>query len=183
MPDTLVNASEVDMHSRQDVRPIPDPTYLTNQAVNAAVSLMRREADAQKEYCRSQLEGAVQVMEFRFSAIAMQLTERDMRFQIGRDDGKAAIESALAAQKQLVDEQNKSNSVAVAKAEAATTKQIDQIYLLITTMKAAVDDQLNDAKGRVTAIEAHGSGIKDGWGYLVGLIGVVVAFVALFWKH
>src|SRR4030095_3859037 len=79
-----------------------------------------------------------------------------------------------------VGEQNKSSALAIAKSEAATTKQIDQLSVLIQTMTKAFDDKISDLKDRFNRLEGHGTGISAAWGYLVGAVavfGAIMAFV------
>lgn len=90
-----------------------------------------------------------------------------------------AVDAALSAQKESVAEQNKSNALAIAKSEAAFTKQIDQIIQMIGANAKVTDDKFEDLKTRVTLTEGRSKGIGDGWGYLVGGIGLVVAVLTL----
>jgi hypothetical protein len=57
-----------------------------------------------------------------------------------------------------VGEQNKSSALAIAKSEASTVKQIDQMGLPITTQAKAVDDKFSDVKDRLTRIEGRDVG-------------------------
>lgn len=73
-----------------------------------------------------------------------------------------AILAALQAQKEAVAEQSKSNAMAIAKSEAAFTKQID-----------GLGDRLGDVKDRVTVIEGKSQGGAALWALMVG--GILVA--------
>lgn len=137
----------------------------------------------------------------KFESIQTQFEERDTRTEQTSRDSKVAVDAALQAAKEAVGEQNKSSALAIAKSEAATTKQIDQIQVLIATMQKGLDDKfgtlqkgmddkINDLKDRIgvieknglngiTRIESHSKGLSDGWGYIVGAGGVVVALIAI----
>lgn len=115
----------------------------------------------------------------KFVSIQTQFRERDTRAEQTAKDNKTSIDAALQAAKEAVSEQNKSNTLAIDKSEAAFTKQIDQIGTLIATTKEAIDGQINDMKTRLTTIESHGSGVKDGFGYIVGGVGLLVGVLSV----
>ena len=91
----------------------------------------------------------------KFASIQNQFTERDTRTEQTSRDSKVAVDAALQAAKEAVGEQNKSNALAIAKSEAAFTKQIDQISTLIQTTVKGVDDKIDDIKTRLTLIEGN----------------------------
>jgi hypothetical protein len=71
------------------------------------------------------IDEVVARFEERFKATENQFKERDTRSDQSLREGKIAVDAAFAAQKEAVSEQNKSSTAAIAKSEAATTKQID----------------------------------------------------------
>jgi hypothetical protein len=111
----------------------------------------------------------------KFSSIQTQFKERDVRTEQSSKDSKVAVDAALQAAKEAVGEQNKSSALAISKSEASTTKQIDQLSVLIGQQQKGFDDKINDVKDRLTRAEGMKSGMKDGWGYLVAGIGVALA--------
>jgi hypothetical protein len=98
------------------------------------------------------------VHEEKFISIQVQFRERDVRTEQSSKDSKVAVDAALQAAKEAVGEQNKSSALAIAKSEASTVKQIDQMGLLITTQAKAVDDKFSDVKDRLTRIEGKDTG-------------------------
>jgi tetrahydromethanopterin S-methyltransferase subunit B len=66
-----------------------------------------------------------------------------------------ASDSIIAAAKEAVGEQNKSSALAIAKSEAATTKQIDQVGSQLTVAAASLTDKIDDTKERIGSIEAR----------------------------
>ena len=116
----------------------------------------------------------------RFSSIQTQFKERDVRAEQTSKDSKVAVDAALQAAKEAVGEQNKSSALAIAKSEASTVKQIDQQAVLITAMSKSFDDKIDDLKERLTRAEGKGTGLNQGWGYLVAAIGVIGVLVAIF---
>lgn len=125
--------------------------------------------------------------------IERQFAERDTRTEQTSKDSKVAVDAALQAAKEAVAEQNKSNSLAMSKSENAFTKQIDQIGLLITTTAKGTDDKIDDIKTRLNSLESRtnaeagrAKGMGEGWGYIAGFIGLLLAagtFIMLLMNH
>lgn len=165
--------------------PVPDPTLMTTQQlqreVGAAREVMQSRIDALKDIVVRNAETlAKQPGDFdqkiaflaklydeKFGSIATRFIDRDVRSDHTRLSTEAAIVSArqaieaamLSAKEQNI-EQNKANSVAVAKSEAATIKQIDQQGTIIATTTKALDDKISDVKERLTLIEGTMSGVS-----------------------
>ena len=187
----------------KELLPRPDPTVLTTQQLLREVSSVREILEARlngMDKAITLLQAAVDrsptipqvYAEFteKFNSINIQFIQRDVRFEQTRIDSKLAIDAALQAAKEAVEEQNRSSSVAVAKSEAATTKQMDSIVEMIQTNTKSLDDKINDLKDRlaVTAssvvenqrgIIQHAKGFSDGWGYIAGFIGIIVAIISV----
>lgn len=122
----------------------------------------------------------------KFLSIETQFRERDTRTEQTSRDSKVAVDAALQAAKEAVGEQNKSNGLAIAKSEASTTKQIDGILTLIATTTKAQDDKITDlkdrlqlAENRATGMMQHSKGLADGWGYIVGALGLLIGIWAI----
>jgi hypothetical protein len=105
-----------------------------------------------------------------------------------------AVDAALAAQKEAITAALAAADRAVAKAESASEKRFegvnefrstlsDQQRTLISRSEVEVMNRgLNEKIGQLTkqmdALHAERMGIKGGWGYAVGVIGLV----ALLWR-
>jgi hypothetical protein len=195
----------------------PDPTLLTTQAVDKAVTsfkedlvtrfsamseatkLVREQHDrlvadvpiqlekslrSMREFLTSEMAVIQQsiialdlVSKEKFLGIAIQFEERDKRTeQLSQTQKEAtnalslasstAVAAALQAQKESAGAQNESNAAAVAKSEAAFTKQIDQITVLITAIQKSQDDKMNDIKSQLTIV---GSRLDRGEGNITGI--------------
>ena len=112
--------------------------------------------------------------EEKFKSIATQFTERDIRTEQTARDSKVAVDAALQAQKEATGLQNESNNASISKSEAAFTKQIDQIGVIINTTTKGTDEKIEDIKTRITQIEGRSSGHNETWGYVVGAVGLMI---------
>jgi hypothetical protein len=123
------------------------------------------------------MEEKFRTVQGQFALIATQFDERDTRVDQTAKASKEALDAALQAAKEAVGEQNKSNSVSIAKSEAATNKQIDQLNAQITQSTKASDDKFTDLKERIARIESRGDGVGAMWGWVatgaVALVSVV----------
>jgi hypothetical protein len=195
------------------VTPVPDPTVLTTQqllreistsrevvethlngvvrmfetridAMDKAIQLLQTSTDKFSPAIVSSFKQLQELHEEKFSSIKTQFLERDTRTEQTSRDSKVAVDAALQAAKEAVSENNKAFSAAVAKSEASTLKQIDQITITSTTMAAGLNDKLDsmarsvnekidDVKDRLTQIESRSKGGIETWGFIAGLIGLM----------
>ncbi len=168
--------------------PDPDPTMLTTAQLDRAINglrdlltaerlgqreifttrlddmdrakdLLREKIDAMPDEFEKLVAGLRTLHDEKFRSIQVQFAERDVRTEQSAKDSKVAVDAALQAAKEAVGEQNKSSSLAIAKSETATTKQIDQLGVLISTTAKGVDDKIDDIKQRLTTIEGRANGV------------------------
>src|SRR6185312_11308004 len=130
---------------KQAMIPSPDPTKLTTDAVDKAKSEL-------KELFDVKLNGFRELITEKFA---------------GRD---TALAAALKAAQELVKQQNDSNTVAIDKAAAAFTKQVDSL-----------DEKINDLKERIS--ELAGRNWATVGAYIVGAIGIAALIVAAVIRH
>ena len=203
MPMTPVNPADP-----QGSTPVPDPTLLTSQALSVAVDslkeLMRAEIhgravlvdyrfeaherasellqkimDAQPGISEKLLGNLRTLHEEKFMSIQTQFQERDTRTEQTSRDSKVAVDAALQAAKEAVGEQNKSSALAIAKSEAATTKQIDQMGTLVGSTTAGLNDKIDDIKDRITRIEGTTLGHREGFTTTTAIVGIAIALTGL----
>jgi Fe2+ transport system protein B len=115
----------------------------------------------------------------QFEGIQLQFIERDTRTEKSAEDSKIAVDAALQAAKEAVGKQQESNSLAIAKSETATTKQIDQINLNVQSINAALNDKIDDVRTRLTTIDGRGQGAFGAWGVLVAVVAAAVGLGGL----
>ncbi len=185
--------------------PVPDPTVLTTQQLGLSVSALREFIATTRELLETRLDAMdtatrlnkeqmnniprlidEKLTQFKdltlekFHSIETQFKERDTRTEQSSKDSKVAVDAALQAAKEAVGEQNKSSALAIAKSEASTNKQLDQIGTLINSTNKALDEKINDLKGRLDRGEGQQfqkSNDKDQHNWVVGL--VVTCILAL----
>jgi hypothetical protein len=145
-----------------------------------AIELLQATADKFPARMDEKIESLRGVHNEKFESIQKQFIERDVRTDQTSRDSKVAVDAALQAAKEAVAEQNRSSALAIAKSEASTVKQIDQMGLLIQTGNKAVDDKFDDIKERLTRIEGKGEGGHQAWGYVIGAFGLLLTLVTLF---
>lgn len=189
---------------------VPDPTPLTTQALFREIAALKElfetrlaamdkgilllQAFADKQPTTSTVAQSVEALaglhDEKFSSIATQFKERDIRTEQSAKDSKVAVDAALQAAKEAVGEQNKSNATAMSKSEAAFTKLIDQMSLSIQQLTKAIDDKIGDIKDRLTTIEGRtvvtGEVRKDGrdnMSLIIAAVAVAIAIGVAFLKN
>lgn len=155
----------------------PDPTILTTQqtlrenawlrevietrvaAIDKAILLLQSFADRTPTTMDVQHQTLAlrEVMMEKFSGIKTQLEDRDSQTEKAARDVKSAVDAALSAAKEAVGEQNKSNTLSIAKSEDGFTKQLDALNEMIKNTSKGVDDKISDIKDRITSIESKTS--------------------------
>ena len=173
--------------------PVPDPTELTDRAIAKAIDRMTAYIDGKIEVIEAQTEArnaelkanlrerdqlVASLREFLMAKITAgdDLTEEKFaameRQRIEQKiDTKAAVDAALIAQKEAVKEQTTASERAIAKSEAATTKQLEQQALTVSTVTDVLRRSIDEIKERMTEENRSlRSGIQD-----VGQIGNALA--------
>ena len=126
--------------------------------MDKAVDLLQILSDKVMEKVDEKIHSLKDIHEEKFGSIQLQFRERDVRTEQSSKDSKVAVDAALQAAKEAVGEQNKSSALAIAKSEASTIKQIDQMTLMIQVSNKGVDDKFDDVKERLTRIEGKNEG-------------------------
>lgn len=184
---TLPNQQQ---QSSGDVRPIPDPTILTMQALERSLSSLKEvvftRLNAIDEATRilatradrvpSDVDVAVNHLKElhveKFGSIATQFLERDTRTEQLAAAGQLAIKDALQAAKE-----------AVQKSEGNTIKLLDLLAQQIDDLKGRVGAVENQRLGQINerSTQQNDSGLMISViSGIVGMIGCVVAIGALF---
>jgi len=155
-----------------------DPTVLTTQQLDKGLENLRQLFEARLVGISKEVGSISSIKELQArheerlhsvdERMQLQFEERDVRTEQMSRDSKVAVDAALQAAKEAVSEQNKSNEKAILKSEAATTKQIDAISVLISTMTKATEDKINDLKERLDEKKGRSKGVTDFAGWIFG---------------
>lgn len=186
-----------DYENGMETVPRPDPTVLTTamlqreiatsrevietrlDGMDKAIELLQRTTDKFPQHIVEAVDRLQELHTEKFKSIATQFVERDTRTEQTSRDSKVAVDAALQAAKEAVGEQNKSSALAIAKSEAATTKQIDQIGQMIAATNNAMNDKIDDIKTRLTTIESYKKGGYEGMGSVGSIVMGVAAVIAV----
>jgi hypothetical protein len=137
---------------------------------------IRPETDAQIEHLRLQGERVVehlrqlhevkfeelgQRVDVRFDAIDQRFLERDIRTEQAALASKQALDAALQAAKELVQQQNEAASAAAAVMIANFTKLIDQLGIRLESIQKTYDDRLLEIKERIDRGEGSHQGAVE----------------------
>ncbi len=148
-----------------DSRPTPDPTSLTTEQLDKAVKGLRELLD-------SKIDGVTAVVEEKFDKMTLQFDLVERQRVEAKTDTKTAVDAALSAQKEAVREQTIASERAIAKSEASTSKQLDQISEVLT-------GGLSDLKERVGRIENMKAGGQQAYAGIYMLAGFIVLVLAI----
>jgi hypothetical protein len=153
-------------------RPVPDPTVLTTQQ-------LYREIEATREMAETLIDGLREILDEKFSSIDRQLQLVEQQRVEQKQDTKAAVDAALTAQKEAVKEQTTASERAIAKSEASTTKQLEQLATTFNTANKALDDKYDDLRDRITSTEAVKQGGRETVSGLYAAAGLIVAVLSI----
>ena len=148
-----------------------------------ALTRVPTDVDKQISHTREVVNERFATMVEKFASISLQFQERDTRTEQTSKDSKVAVDAALQAAKEAVGEQNKSSALAIAKSEASTTKQIEQITTNIGSINENLNDKIEDVKARVSTLATkdniRGEGADDNRANLAIVISVITGVVTM----
>lgn len=134
-----------------------------------------REMAALREWLLGRIENVRDVGLEKFAGIETRFIERDTRTEQAAQENRISLAAALAAQKEAVGEQNKANTAAITKSEAATVKQIDAVVSALDAAKVALDDKISDIKTRLDRGEGGTASTQQARTQSNWSVGVIVA--------
>lgn len=110
-------------------------------------------------------------------AMNTRFEERDVRGRASETAASTAIAAALAALKEMIALQNTANAAAISKSEVGTTKEIDNIKLILANSAKTTDDKIADMRTNRRQDTGNVVGIVLGVAGLVGLVVTLLSFV------
>lgn len=135
---------------------------------------------ATREIMMAQLEIVRAVGDERFAAVAVQFGERDIRTEKAAQEARISLDAALAAAKEAVGEQNKSNTLAIDKSDRNTKEKIDSLVIQISTSIDSLNDKILELRRAVDRSEGKSQGGAAIWAGAIGVAIVVVAVIGLY---
>src|SRR6185437_5456113 len=150
--------------------PVPDPTLLTTENLRREILGLRELVETKIEALKELTFEKLAKVEQEFDLVERQSVEQNK-------DTKDAVDAALTAQKEAVKEQTTASERAIAKSEAGTNKQLEQLADNFNTTFRGITTTIDDLKDRVRGIEATRVGGQQTTSSIVGIIGVIAAIV------
>jgi len=167
-----------------DKRPVPDPTSLTTAALYREISQLRESMEHLIQALRELVEHEIHALEkltyARFDRIDQQLGSAERLRIEQKVDTKVAVDAALTSAKELVAQQTAAQQEAIAKSEAATSKQLEQLSATFTTAIGGASDTISDLKERVGRIESVKVGGQEKTAAIYAFAAFVLVLLTIF---
>lgn len=144
-----------------DLKPRPDPTLLTTEALMREVQALRRDLAAIREFVLSEIGHVKELSTTMFEAVQREFEGIAARTAEQKSDTSKALDAALLSARDAVQLQTEAFAIATAKSESSTTKQIDALGLSVDRLGAQLDDKINDVKDRLNRVEAKKEGADE----------------------
>jgi hypothetical protein len=172
-------AAVADTDEYDGSRPVPDPTLLTTEQ-------LLREIGGLKDLVESWIDTLEQVNAEKLRSVWSQFEIVERQRVEQKADSKAAVDAALSAQKEAVKEQTTASERSIAKSEASTTKQLEQLSETFATNISSLSGLIGDNKERILALETLKVSASEtrtdqrlNIGMVVGILGTVAAFASI----
>jgi hypothetical protein len=167
----VADDSYKDRDSR-DFRPVPDPTLLTTEQLH-------REIAALREFVLGEIRHVGELSNERFKAVDEQFYAVSERTKEQKEDGRLALDAAFQSAKDAVALQTEASDKAIAKSEAATTKQIDALGIVVEKSSQAKDEKIEDLKSRLDKLEGRKEGISASTALILALVGALASIAVV----
>lgn len=153
---------------------------LEKQTANVADAFEHQQAardnqlQALREFLLSRMELSRAVSDERFTGISTQFAERDTRGEQEKLAARISLDAALAAAKEAVGEQNKSNTAAITKSDLATKEKIDSLVVQISTSIESLNDKIIALSSRMDRSEGKSQGGATLWAAIIAFVAVAL---------
>jgi hypothetical protein len=144
-------------------------------------TLLQDELKFQAQRLEVLLGEKLSAVAIRIEGMATQIRERDIRSEQDKMTASTAVSAALTANKELAAAMASAGSEAIAKSEAAVSKQTESLQNLIGSTKDGTNTQISNLTGRLDRGEGGSTGAKEsvrerqaGVGMIVGVVGSVL---------
>src|SRR5579863_2946883 len=168
----------------RDSRPVPDPTVLTTQGLLREIAHLRELMEARLLALTEKLQGEHALKEEKFRKVDQRFELIEVQRVEQKDDSQKGVEAALVAQKEAVAKLDEANQKAINKQEAAFSETLAKVAELSKTTTDALASKIEDAKERLSRIEASKAGAvesriesRSAISSSTAIIGSVIAFL------
>lgn len=167
-----------DGQQTRDVRPTPDPTVLTTEAlargltserdyvdgriavleerlraIDVATRLLNETVNRVPTDVQREVTHLTSLFEEKFVSTKTQFSERDARGERESRDNKLAVDAAFAAQEKQAAAAAKANAEALGKSETAMDERVKTLSELFQTSVRGISDKIDDLKERLGRVE------------------------------
>jgi len=130
--------------------PVPDPTKLTTDAVTSLKEHLTELFNNRFDYAES-------LTNEKFKGVTQQFTSNDK-----------ALDAAFKSAKEVTE-----------KTETNFGKRIQDLTDLFATQMGNLEKDVTDLRLTQRGVTSHGKGVADGWGWIVGGIGIIVGIASV----
>jgi hypothetical protein len=105
------------------------------------------------------------------------MTERDLRYQQRFDSQEKALEKAMRSSESRLDGMNEFRE---------SLSDAQKTYITRTEAMAVITRNEQDIKAvtdRINISAGRGAGMKDGYGWLIGIIAIAISLLAVLWRR
>jgi hypothetical protein len=155
-------------------RPVPDPTVLTTEALMREVAHTRELVDAKLVSLGGRIDERFRSIDEQFDLVENRRVEQ-------KSDTKAAVDAALQAAKEAVQEQKSASDLSTAKTESGFSEQLKQLSETFSTALAGITRSIDDLKERIVTIESTKAGGQQAYTvlYLIAVVALAAASVVV----
>lgn len=164
--------ADLEEMGNRNSRPVPDPTILTTEQLH-------REIAALREFVLGEIRHVGEITNQQFRAVDEQFYAVSERTKEQKEDGRLALDAAFTSAKDAVALQTEASEKAIAKSEAATTKQIDALGVVVEKSSQAKDEKIDDLKARLDKLEGRQQGIGWTGGLVIAGVGLIASIAAI----
>jgi len=146
--------------------PVPDPTTLTTDQ-------LRREIAALKEVLQTQLAALadrVTLMQEHLDRRSADISKEVAHLRTLHDEKFVKVATQFHERDTRTEQRTHDNKISVDAALQTTTKQIDQIGVILDTTARGLSDKIDDIKTRVTQVETRTEGLISSWANVTGKV-------------
>lgn len=174
----LREVSFLEKHFTSEILGVRDGIKTAHDDMVRVPTEVQKQIAALKELLETKIIEGDKLKDEKFKNIEQQFRLIEQARVEQKNDTSSAVDKALRAAKEAVQEQNATNNIAISKSEAAMTKQMDQQSEKINQLIKTFDEKIADLKERVTFSGGKGAGYAQFIGWIVAAI-TIAGFIIM----